>query len=204
MERGPYRRADAVTRGHQQRYAAIDDPIGCGLLGCLGGLAFGLFGSMAVLVAATFLVALSASVPMPQFTTGPDLRVTVDENFINRFAEQPTDGTIQLDIMPNNQVAIVGNTTLDVLGTPTPVQVTGIFELHLAGQTLQVNLIDTQVAGFSLPPELNNFFVDDVPLINQNLNSMASDISGVLGVPVIFTNISTNNVEIQLDIREAR
>lgn len=204
MERGPNRRADAVNWGSYQQYAAIDDPIGCGLLGCLGGAVFGLIGGIIVLVMAAFIAALAASIPTPEFTTGPDLRVTVDERFINRFAEQPTDGTIQIDIMPNNQIAIVGNTTVNVFSSPTPVQVTGIFELQLAGQTLQVNLVDTQVAGFSLPPELNNFFVDDVPLINQNLNTMAGDIANVLGVPVIFTNITTDNVQIQLDIREAQ
>jgi len=204
MERGPYRRSDVVSRANYQQYAAIDDPIGCGLLGCLGGVVFGLFGGIIVLFFVAFVAALAASVPLPEPTSGPDLRVTLDENFINRFAEQPTDGTIHIDIMPNNQIAIVGNTTLQGFGIQAPVQVTGIFDLQLTGQTLQVTLLKTEVAGFSVPPELDDLFVNDVPLINQNLDTMATEISNILGVPVIFTNVSTDNVQILLDIREAQ
>ena len=202
MERGPYRGADAVKPVTYQQYSTIDDPVGCGLLGCLGGFLLGLFGGITLVAVATLTAALAAPMPTLEPSTGPDLQIRLDEGFINRFAEQPTDGTIHIDILPNNQVAIIGTTTLESFGLQAPVQITGIFELQFSNNTLQVNLINTEVAGMALPPELNNFFVDDIPLINANLSTMVDEVSRVLGVPVIITNISTDNVHIQLEIRE--
>ncbi len=200
MERGPHRRADAVNRAAYTPYSPIDDPVGCGLLGCLGGVIFGLSGGIILAVLATLTAALVAPIPtLAPNPTAPDLRVTLSENFLNRFAEQPTDGTIRIDVLPNNQVAVIGNTTV----MNAPVQVTGLFELQFTGQMLQVRLINTQIAETSLPPELNGFFAEDVPVINQSLAAMVNAISATLGVPVIITNVSTNHVQIQLEIKES-
>ena len=127
MERGPYSGADAVTPVTYQQYATINDPIGCGLLGCFGGTLLGLLGGILLVLVAAFTAALAAPMPAVAPSAGPDLRIKLDEGFINRFAEQPTDGTIRIDILPNNQLAIIGTTTLESFGLQAPLQITGLF-----------------------------------------------------------------------------
>ncbi len=206
MEKGPYRGAHVVNQTTDHHYSAIDDPVGCGLLGCLGGVIFSLFGGTLLLLLATLVAALMAPTPAIVQTPAsqPDLRVTLDEGFLNRFVEQPTDGTLSIDILPSNQVAIIGNAVIPAFDVQAPIQITGIFELQFTGQTLQVSLVETEVSGFALPPELNNFFVDDIPIINQDLSTMMDSISQIFGVPMILTNVSTNHVQIQLELKEAQ
>jgi len=208
MERGPHRGANIIERPrfYPQQSPTSDDPVGCGLAGCLGGVIFGLLGGAGLLIVTALLVALFATLPAvaPTPAGRPDLRVTVTEGFLNRFVEPPAEGAIEIDILPNNQVAVVGTGTLEAFGFPAPVQVTGIFQLQLEGQTLSVRLVETQVADFALPPELNDFFANDIPVVNQDLQMMLAEISAALGVPVRVINISTANTQIQLDLREVQ
>lgn len=187
------------------RYSFSQDPVGCGLSGCLGGLILGLFGGGVLLVLAALVAATTAPLPAPTPNPqpGPDLRVTITESFLNRFAEQPAEGSVSIDILPNNQVQLIADTSLEAFGLTTPVQITGLFELQLTPQTLQVQLLETQVSGLSLPPELADFFSEDILLVNQDLSSMVNDISNVLGTPVILSNLSTTDTQIQLEIKEA-
>jgi len=178
------------------------DPVGCGLLGCLGGVILGLFGGAGLLVFITLNTATNASVPdvPPTFPNSPDLLITLDENFLNRFAEQPAAGSATVDILPGNQVLVMANTTVEAFGLLVPVQITGRFELQLSGQTLQVNLLDTQVLGIDF--QLSNVFEGDVALINQNLQVMVDEISATLGVPITFTHLQTTDTQIQVGVRE--
>lgn len=188
------------------QYSFNEDPIGCGLVGCLGGVILGLFGGGILLVIAALTAAIVT--PMPPLTPSsqahPDLRVTVDEGFLNRFTDQPAEGTIRIDVLPDNQVQLIANTTIQAFGVTTPVQITGLFEIQLTQQKLQVQLIDTQVLGIPLPPELANFFSEDLIIINQDLSAMIDDASGVLGTAIIVSDVSTTESQIQLEIREIR
>jgi hypothetical protein len=188
----------------RHQYSFNEDPVGCGILGCFGGLIFGLFGGSILLVVAALISAGTESMPMlnPASPTNPDLRVTVDESFLNRFAQQPAEGSVSIDVLPGNQVQLIANTNLEAFGINAPVQVTGLFEIQFIDQTLTVQLIDTQVLGIVLPPDLTNLFSDDIPIINQDLSNLIDNISTVLGTPIIITRINTTDTQIQLEIRE--
>jgi hypothetical protein len=181
-----------------------DDPVGCGLLGCVGGVIFGLFGGGGLLVLASLLAALAAPVPAPASPPSPaaDLRVTLDESFLNRFAEQPAAGSVTVDVLPGNRVNLVVNSSMEAFGLPVPVQIVGLFELQLNGNTLHVNLIDTQVSGGSIPVDASSVFSEDAIVVNQELQMAVDEISRTLGVPVTLTNLSTTDNQIQLEIRE--
>ncbi len=205
MERGSHRGAYAV----EQPAANIHhnpNAVGCGLFGCLGGLVFGLFSGAILLLLATLAVALATSLPPLPATPPdtPDLQATITENFLNTFAQQPTDGTVNVDILPGNQVALIGQTSLDILGVQTPLQVIGLFQIHVTEQMVQVVLISTEVSDVDIPSELNNFFVKDVPIINQDLQSMVNQVSETLGIPVIIIGVTSDNAQIQISVREVR
>ena len=159
-----------------------------------------------MLVAVALVMANAASIPTlnPAVPSQPNLSITIEESFLNRYAEQPTAGAVAIDILPNNQVQLIANTNPQIFGIETPVQITGLFQIQLAPQNLFVELVDTQVLGIPLPPELSNFFSQDLTLINQNLDGLVAEISRVLGVPVTLSNLHTTNSQIQLEIREAQ
>jgi len=187
------------------QYSFNEDPIGCGLVGCLGGLIFGLVGGGILLVVAALTAAIVTPMPSPTPSqTQPDLQVTVDESFLNRFTNQPAEGMIRIDVLPDNQVQLIVNTTIQIFGAATPVQITGLFEMQLIQQKLQVQLIDTQVLGIPPSVELANFFSEDLSIINQDLNAIIDDISGVLGTSIVVSNVNTTETQIQLDIQEIR
>lgn len=182
------------------------DEAGWGVFGCLSGLVLGLVGGVLLLVVASLIVSLFGASPTPGPTPPgkPDLRITLEENFINRFAAQPTAETVNLDVLPGNQVKLTVDTTVEALGLQVPVQLTGLFQVQYVGQTLQVALLDTQVVGVSIPLDLSGYFSQNSAAINQELNLMVSEISNAFNAPVIITNLNTTDNQILLDIREVQ
>ena len=186
--------------------AISGDEAGWGIFGCLSGLILGTLGGVVLLVVASLLMALFGASPLPGPTPPgkPDLRVTLEENFINRFAAQPTAETVKLDVLPGNQVKLTVDTTVEALGLQVPVQLTGLFQVQYVGQTLQVALLDTQVVGVSVPLDLTGYFAQNTATINQELNLMVSELSKTFNAPVVITNLNTTDNQILLDIREVQ
>lgn len=188
---------------HQEPPAQEDeDAVGCGLLGCLGGLIGGVAGGALLLLLAAFLMAVAAPDPPPPGPgPQPDLRVTFTEEFLNRYVEQPADSTIAINVLPNNQVELTADTTVDALGVPFPVQLIGLIQVTTNGQTPQVALLNTRVVGIEF--DLPGLFSQDLQTINQNLQQMVEDIAATLGFPVNVTGISTSDTAVQVDVRAA-
>ena len=173
-------------------------------MGCLGGLILGVLGAGLLLIVGALAMALTADTPVapPRPVAAPDLRLTVDESFLNRYTEPPPDGTILIDVLPGNQIRLVADITIQALGVSVPVQLTGLIQLQPSGQSLQAVLRDTQVSGLSLPVELTNLFSEDIVIINQNLDQILAEVSATLGVPVMVTNLSTTDTHLQIEIQE--
>ncbi|MEW5958900.1 MAG: hypothetical protein AB1801_14300 [Chloroflexota bacterium] len=176
---------------------------GYGLLGCATGLVLGLFGGGLLVAALSMILAVNSTIapPHPSGRLSPDLRLTLSEPFLNRVVQNSQEENAQLDLLPGNQVRITFDTQFSVLGAPVPIQVTGLFGLQLVGQTLQVNLIDTQAAGLALPPELVDFF--DLSALNQEVNQALQEISAGLGRPLVFTGLGTTDTQLWLEASEA-
>ncbi len=186
-------------------YSFDQDPVGCGLAGCLGGLLAGFAGGIVLLLIAALTAASVSAVPEPAPDAAtPDLRLTVDEAFLNRYAEQPAEGSVSIDILPGNQVQLIAHTTVQAFGLEAPVQINGLFAFQLTPQRLTIQLVDTQILGIDLPPEVTDFFSEDILLINQDLSILVDEISKALGTPVILTNLTTTNSQIQIELREAQ
>jgi hypothetical protein len=94
-------------------------------------------------------------------------------------------------------------TELSLLGAVVPVEVSGLFGLQLSGQSLEVQLIDTQLAGLNLPPELADFFSANLPTLNQEVNEALQEISTDLGRPIKLTGLGTTDTELWFEAREA-
>ncbi len=175
---------------------------GCGLLGCLGGLILGLTASALVVLVSALVTAVGGSVPAVTPPAAPALKISLTEDFLNRFVEQPPTGSLQIDVQPGNQVQVNANTTADVLGLPVPVQVAGLFQIRATPQTLRVELLDTRVLGLDV--NLSGIFDSDTAQINQSLDTMMQDISQTLGTSLELTGLSTTDTTIELEMREAR
>jgi hypothetical protein len=188
----------------------IDQPAtstgaGCGLLGCLGGVILGLFGGAFLAVAIALFLAISAPVPgmAPTAPGNPDIKITLTEDFLNRYAAaQPTEGTVEIDLKPANQVQINANTVADVLGLPVPVQITGLFQFEVTPQAVQISLLDTQVFGLDI--ELSGLFDEDIAQINQEIDTLMQDVSQTLGAPMTLSGFSTTDTTIDIEMREAQ
>lgn len=180
------------------------DPVGCGLLGCLGGVLLGLFGGGILLVAAALLAAVNTTVNLPASPANvPDLSATLEENFVNRYVEQPPEGQVVIDLQPGNQVQIAADTSVEVFGLVVPVQVVGLLQLELVGpQSIHVSLKDTQVFGVDL--DVSDMFTEDVQAINQQLDGMVDEFSATLGVPVELTKLETTDSQIRIEAKEAQ
>jgi hypothetical protein len=183
-----------------------EDPVGCTLAGCLGGGLLGLFGGGLFLILLAVILAVFGSDPTLEATPPdqPDLRANISESFLNRFVEQPAEGSIRVNVLPDNQVELIVDTLIQGLGVNVPAQIIGRFEIQLAEQTLAVRLVDTQVQGLQLPPELIDIFSNDIPLINQNLQTMVNEMSQRLGISIRFTGLRTDENGIHIEAREAR
>lgn len=176
---------------------------GCAL-GCLGGLLLGLLGGAALAVIYTLATAVLA--PDPQITAAPPtaahLSITLTEDFLNRFVEQPANGSFKVDVQPDNRVRVNTGTVVQAMGVAVPVQVTGLFGLTATPQALQVKLLNTQVTGINL--DLTGIFDEDITLMNQNMATMVRNISQAMGVAVSPLRLTTTNTTIQVDLREAQ
>lgn len=196
MARSSNRYADAVASPDRGR-------LGCGLLGCLGGLIAGLLGGAILLALVSFLNALTAPLPVlaPALPNQANIRITITEDFLNRFIESPTDGgTAQVNLLPNNQLRVTTRTTLPLLALP--VEIVGLFQLQAAGQTLEVRLLDTQVTGVDLPPEMQGLLNPDISAVNQDLSQAVEAVSQQVGAPVVITGLETTETELRLELRE--
>lgn len=172
-------------------------------MGCATGLVIGMFGCGLLLVLLAFI---SASQPVtaeaPQ-TGHPDLRLTVQEEFFSRFVQSATAETIQVDILPGNRISVTMNTTVSAFGQSLPVEVVPVFGLQAAGQALEVRLVDMQVNGVTLTPELEEAIAQNLPDINQRANQMLQNLSAALGMPFVITGLGTGESEFWLEGRGA-
>jgi hypothetical protein len=163
---------------------------------------FGILGSALLLITLAFFTAVFSSVPAvpAPSATNPDFRIRLTEDFLNRFAEQPADGTTQVDILPANQVRLIVDIPVDVFGVPLPVQLVGLFQIELMPPTISVSLLDTQVSGANL--NLSGMFTEDIVSINQDLQAALDEVSELLGIPVGITGLQTSDSAIQLELTE--
>jgi hypothetical protein len=184
---------------------STETSIGCGLLGCTGGAFLGLVGGALLLILLSLIVAIASPVPTPlAANTSSDLRLTVHENFLNRFIQSSAEDTVQVDILPGNQFSLRIDTTVSLLGMSIPLQMVGLFEFQLNGQSIELRLISTKVSDVTLPPELTEYFDDALPGINQELNVALDNVSAVLGVPLVFVDLGSDDTTFWLEAREAR
>ena len=145
---------------------------------------------------------MNATVTPPPFTS-PDLALTLNENLLNRVAQSSMDEAARVDLLPGNQFRVIIDTQFSVLGTVVPIQVTGLFGLQLVENSLRVNLIDTQVAGLDLPPELADVFSADLPALNQEINQALQELLTGLGTPITITSLTTTDTELRLEARQS-
>ncbi len=179
--------------------------IGTGLLGCAGGLILGLVGGGLLLVLLSLGWALLTAVPAATTAAPapgrPDLRLTLNETFLGRTIQDSTAEAVSVDIRPDNRFSLQLDTAVSVLGTTLPVQLTGLFELQLVNQALAVQLVETQVFGLDLPPELANFFNDNLPAIHHDINQALTELSAALNLPLIPTGLGTDETRFWLEAR---
>jgi hypothetical protein len=166
----------------------------------------GLVGGGIGLVLISLISALTAPIPTisPTPPDIPNLRVSLDENFINRFIDQPEGGSVQVDVLPGNQFQVIVDTTVELAGSTLPIQITGLFQVQIIGDRLEVLIVNTQVAGAASPLELSDFFNEDMAIINQNLGMIVNDMRQALDVSAISLQVRTNDTQIQLEIKEVQ
>lgn len=174
--------------------SSMESSLGCGFLGCLGDLIGAFLVGVIGLILLSLVVALIAPVSAPTPTATPDVRLTVSESFLNRFARTSTaDESVQVDILPGGQFKFIVDTSVPVLGVSIPVQLTGLFDLQSTGQSLEVRLLETQVSDMTLPPELADFFAGSLSDVNNELNIVISSMSTALGVPLNFVGVGSDS-----------
>jgi hypothetical protein len=135
-------------------------------------------------------------------SVGPDLRILLTEDFLNRQVGQTTDGAANLDILPGNQVRFVISANLDLFGASSPVEIIGLLQLQPAANTVMVSLVDTQVSGVALPPGMGDLLNDDIAVINQDIGAAMADLSNQLGAPITITGLTTDDRQIQIEVRQ--
>jgi hypothetical protein len=186
------------------RQDSVEFSIGYGLWGCAGGLLLGLLGGGLLLIGLSLVTAIASPVPTPPMTrTTADLRLTVHESFLNRFIQTATGDQIQVDVLPGSQFSLRVDTTVSVFETAVPIQLVGLFEFRLQDRAIEIHLIDTKVSEVTLPPELVNFFDDALPEINQELNRVLDDVAAVLRIPLVFTDLGSDDTVFWLEAGEA-
>jgi hypothetical protein len=181
-----------------------DDSVGYGLAGCAGGILAGIFGGGILLLVLSMILAITATTPVPMPTEDvPDLRLNLSEPLLNRLAQAQSQAPgVHLDILPGNRVGLTADTSVSAFGVSVPVQIQGLFGLQITNQAIEVRLIDSQVSGITLPPEMTHFFEQDVAAVNQNLAEIITNLSTLMGAPLTLTGLGTTDTELWLEIRE--
>jgi hypothetical protein len=180
------------------------DSVGYGLLGCAGGILVGLLGGGLLLLLASLVMALNGGVsPVTGTGTVADLRLTVQEEALNQLAQSTTETSVQLDLLPGNQVSMKADTSVSTFGMTVPVQIIGLFGVQITPQSsIEVRLIQANVSGVDLPQDaLGASFNDPLVAINQNLNEMVKNSSTLLGVPLVLTGLGTSDTTLWLEAR---
>lgn len=178
---------------------------GCGFFGCIAGLFFGFFGGGVLLLLVSLAWATATADPIPPSHENiADMRVTLGEEFLNRIAQQNATNPVKLDLLPGNQIRLDADTTVTAMGVSIPVNIQGLFGLQVNNQAVELRLIDAQVTGIDLPPELNNLFSEDVAKANQDLTQVLNNLSTLMGVPITLTGLGTTDTDIWLEAHEAR
>lgn len=182
-----------------------DNSSGCGLFGCIGGLFLGFLGGGILLLLVSLAWASGIANPVtPANENVTDVRVTLGEEFLNRMAQQNATNPVKLDLLPGNQIRLDADTTVTTLGVSIAVTIRGLFGLQVNNQAVELRLIDAQVTGIDLPPELNNLFSEDVAKVNQDLTQVLNNLSALMGVPITLTGLGTTDTDIWLEAREAQ
>jgi hypothetical protein len=178
---------------------------GYGFLGCIAGLFFGFIGGGVLLLLVSLAWATATADPAPPSHKNiADMRVRLGEEFLNRIAQQNATNPVKLDLLPGNQIRLDADTTVTAMGVSIPVNIQGLFGLQVNNQAVELRLIDAQVTGIDLPPELNNLFSEDVAKANQDLTQVLNNLSTLMGVPITLTGLGTTDTNIWLEAREAR
>jgi hypothetical protein len=180
---------------------SLKSSLGCGLYGCLGGLLAGLVSGVVSLALLSLAMALVSPIPAPP-PAATDLHLTIHESFLNKFVQMPAGDRTQVDILPGSRFNLIIDTTVSLLGISVPVQMTGLFQLQLNGQALEIRLIDTKISEATLPPEATNFLRDALPDINQELNKAIKEMTTVLGASLTLVNVGSDDTTLWLEARE--
>jgi hypothetical protein len=190
---------------HPQR-SSTGTSIGCGFAGCTGGLILGLLGGFLLVVLVSLGQAITSPIipPTSNDNPDPDLRLMLHEGFFNRVIQNSLGDAARVDILPDNQLSISTEVQVAILGISRSVPVTGLFELQLIGQSVEIRLIDTEVFGFDLPLELTDFFGDDLLRFNQDLNMALQEVSTILAAPIILTGIDSDESSLWFEARETQ
>lgn len=192
--------------GYDNRFSENQAPLprrlaGFGAIGCAAGLVVGMFGCGLLLILLAFISASGPVSVEPAQTTDPDLRLTMQEEFFNRFVQSSTAETIQVDVMPGNRVSVAMDTTISAFGQNLSIEVVPVFGLQAAGHALEVRLIDLQANGVAMTPELEATVTQNLPDINQRANQMLQNLSSALGMPIVITGLGTGEREFWLEAR---
>jgi hypothetical protein len=161
-----------------------------------------MFGCGLLLILLALVTSLQAAPALPPPTTDPDLRLAMQEDFFNRFVQSASAQNVTVDVLPGNRIRVTLDTTVSAFGTTTPIQVVPVFGVQAAGSALEIRLIDMQIVGIPLTPELRDSISSNLPDLNQNANRMLGELSQALGAPLVITGLGTGDRELWLEARE--
>ncbi|MBN1994806.1 MAG: hypothetical protein JW953_19065 [Anaerolineae bacterium] len=187
-----------------KQQTSLETSLGCGLLGCAGDAILGFLAGGLLLSLLALVVAVAAPAPAPMQTASPDLRLTIREDFLNRFIQHNAEDNVRVELLPGRQFNLSVDTSLSVLGASVPVQIVGLFELQLNGQAIEIRLLDTRVSDLTLPAELTHFFDEALAEINTELNIAVDNVSAALEIPLVFTGLGSDETTFWLEAREAQ
>jgi hypothetical protein len=182
--------------------SSSESPLGCGLAGCAGGLLLGFLGGGLLLILGALVLA-SQTVPVVPASFSPDLRLALQEDFLNRFLASSTPEIKRLDTLPGNQVSVQFDTTVPGFGAELPVQVTLLLSLQAVDGALQASLLDVQVAGIELTSENRDLLSSNIPGFNQEMDQFLENVSTAMGAPVVLTGLTSSESELQLEASES-
>jgi hypothetical protein len=154
--------------------ATDTNSIGCGVLSCAGGLILGLIGGGLLLVVLSLVLATTASI---------------------------SPAIAAADSGPDLRVTVTESFLSRTLQDGTEDSVT--VDVLPDNQFKVIFDTEVPVLGVNLPPELTNFFDDNLPLINQEVNQALQEVSTALGAQLILTDLRTDETTLRFEAREA-